>query len=139
MNIEKRQSINFDLDDEKIYITVKDSDFEKNSITFWCTEETKKDLIAKYEAEVIASHKKLMMIKNFKDTNKSLNINDYIKKALKEGYKVFYSYDLMGCGEIIRVNKKSFTMLDICDYKNYLKFEWVEKNIIFDAISIECN
>ena len=139
MNIEKRQAINFDLEDKKIYITVKDSDFEGNSKTFWCTEETKKDLIAKYEAEVIANHKKLMIVKNFNEANKSLNINDYIKKALNEGYKVFYNYDLMGCGEIIRVNKKSFTMLDICDYKNYLKFEWVQKNIIFDAISIECN
>ena len=121
------------------YVTLQDVDFKNNSVTFSCYPNETEQKTLDYVKKLTLNHDKLVKIQNFLEANKKMSVTDYIKKALAEGLTVLYNYDLMGCGKIIRVNKKSFTMLDICDYKNYLKFEWVEKNIIFDAISIECN
>lgn len=49
-----------------------------------------------------------------------MNKFDLITFALKNNYNVLYSYDLMGCLEITKINKKSFTYIDITNKKGYI-------------------
>jgi hypothetical protein len=59
----------------------------------------------------------------------ALNIFNAIRDLIQKDIKVFYSYALMGNGEFLKFNEKSFTLTfkDITNKINYIKPEFFKQ------------
>jgi len=70
-----------------------------------------------------------LMLYIFKDISSSDGRLSALKSIMDDGYILGFYYDLMGCAEIIRINKKSLTILDICDNKHYISYDYFNNEL----------
>jgi hypothetical protein len=72
----------------------------------------------------------------FIENIKKIGVQNAIIDTMKKGFKIGFHYNLMGCATIERVNKKSFTIIDICNRKNYIDEKYL-KGLLFNQFYIE--
>jgi hypothetical protein len=110
--------------DDLIYATIT-TDIEEISITFSASESDYEKLKAEYLYDITIQYNQHTFLEAFKKHFIS-GICDNLtmtESAIRKNVTVFYNYDLMGCFEVIRVNRKTVTVIDITNRKHYLTHE----------------
>lgn len=113
-------------------IYLKESGFielTEQTIVFSLANRTREECTQHYLTELKEKMETELVLKGFIQ-----NIKEYgysrllaLEEVMEQGYKLGFHYDLMGCADILRINKKSLTIEDITDTKHYVDKKYLNE------------
>ena len=109
----------------------------EKSVTFVLSDRTLEQCIKQYEKQFSSDYwYNEIMLYVFKEFALSDGKISALKTIMNDGYTLGFHYNLMGCAEVIRINKKSLTIEDITDSKHYITYDYFNNDIQWDQFYV---
>jgi hypothetical protein len=110
------------------YATIK-TDIKEVRLTFWALKKDYETEKAKYLKEVSIKYNQHKFLEAFKTQyiKSTIDAVFMVEVAIHRNIRIVYLYDLMGAFEVIRLNKKTVTVLDCTNRKCYISHKEFNK------------